>query len=120
MLGDLPRDSFRIFSGVQPLPAHFVAHVAQVHADPGTPDVAELVGELAARTSSGYLFGGLAAARTRTLHLADQVLVGGLSGVVFDASVRLVSRVTQGCQPVGPARRITRVERNEPRGGDAG
>ena len=36
----------------------------------------------------------------------------GLSGVAFDASVRLVSRVTQGCQPVGPARRITRVERN--------
>ena len=112
MLGDLPRESFRVFSGVQPLPAGFSSHAAQVHADPGTPDMTELVGELASRTSSGYLFGGLAAARTRTLHIADGVFVGGLSGVAFDASVRLVSRVTQGCQPVGPARRITRVERN--------
>lgn len=112
MLGDPPRESFRVFSGVQPLPAGFAAHAAQVHADPGTPEMSELVGELAARTASGYLFGGLAAARTRTLHLADGVFAGGLSGVAFDASVRLVSRVTQGCQPVGPARRITRVERN--------
>nr|WP_297353478.1 FIST N-terminal domain-containing protein [uncultured Caldimonas sp.] len=112
MLGDLPRESFRVFSGVQPLPAGFSSHAAQVHADPGTPDMTELVGELASRTSSGYLFGGLAAARTRTLHIADGVFVGGLSGVAFDASVQLVSRVTQGCQPVGPARRITRVERN--------
>lgn len=112
MLGDPPRDSFRVFSGVRPLPPQFAAHAAQVHADPGTPDMADLIGELAARTASGYLFGGLAAARTRALHVADQVYAGGLSGVAFDASVPLISRVTQGCRPVGPARRITRVERN--------
>ncbi|MCM5681636.1 FIST C-terminal domain-containing protein [Schlegelella sp. S2-27] len=112
MLGDPPRDSFRVFSGVRPLPQQFAAHAAQVHADPGTPDMDDLVGELAARTASGYLFGGLAAARTRTLHVADEVFTGGLSGVAFDASVPLISRVTQGCRPVGPARRITRVERN--------
>ena len=65
-----------------------------------------------ARTSSGYLFGGLAASRTRSCQIADGVCEGGLSGVAFTRDVALVSRVTQGCQPVGPRRRITAAERN--------
>ncbi len=111
MLAELPRERFRVYSGAQPL-GNFAAHTAQVHADPATPELAELVGDLAERTATGYLFGGLASARNRTLHIADAVLEGGLSGVAFDAGVALVSRVTQGCQPVGPARRITAAENN--------
>ena len=111
MLTDLPREHFRVFSGRRPL-AWPQAHAALVHADPATPDLAELVAELARRTRTGYLFGGLASARTRTVHLADGVFEGGLSGVAFDASLALVSRVTQGCQPIGPGRRVTEAERN--------
>jgi len=40
------------------------------------------------------------------------VLSGGLSGVAFDRDVALVSRVTQGCQPVGPTREVTAADRN--------
>lgn len=122
MLADLPRQSFRIFSGVRPLPGEtleFDAATAQVHADPGTAELGELVGELAARTASGYLFGGLASARdsgggtpARCLHIADGIFEGGLSGVAFTQDVALISRVTQGCQPVGPVRHITSAERN--------
>ena len=112
MLADLPREHFRLFSGQKPLGGSFAAHVAQVHADPRTPELAELLADLAERTRTGYLFGGLASARTRTLHIADAVLEGGLSGVAFDAAVPLVSRVTQGCQPVGPARLITSANGN--------
>ncbi len=117
MLADLPRESFRVFSGAQPLPAAsasaargFVAHSALVHADPSTPELDELIADLAARTASGYLFGGLASARTRVLHIADDVLEGGLSGVAFAADVTLASRVTQGCQPIGPTSEITAAE----------
>jgi len=85
---------------------------ALVHADPATPELGELIAELSDRVASGYLFGGLASSRAGTLHLADGVWQGGLSGVAFGADVALVSRVTQGCQPVGPVRRITEVERN--------
>jgi len=35
-----------------------------------------------------------------------------LSGVAFGREVALLSRVTQGCQPIGPVRRITQSERN--------
>ena len=54
------------------------------------------------RTASGYLFGGLASSRGEAMHLADGVWRGGLSGVAFARDVALVSRVTQGCQPLGP------------------
>ena len=120
MLADLPREQFRLFSGVQPLAAGdgFAPATAQVHADPATADLAELIDELAGRTSHGYLFGGLASAQdvagsaSPCLHIADGVFEGGLSGVAFSAEVALVSRVSQGCQPVGPSRRITSAERN--------
>ncbi|MFO1335781.1 MAG: FIST C-terminal domain-containing protein [Piscinibacter sp.] len=109
MLAELSTADFRVFSGARPLGpvGRFAAHTAQVHADPATPDLAELVADMAERTATGYLFGGLAAARTRTLHIADGVLQGGLSGVAFSSEVALVSRVTQGCQPVGRTRRIS-------------
>ena len=37
---------------------------------------------------------------------------GGLSGVAFGAGIALVSRVTQGCQPVAAQRVITAAEAN--------
>src|SRR3989442_1560524 len=115
MVAPLPRESFRLFSGLQPLPAAssgFVAHTALVHAEGSTPDLQELLHELSTRTATGYLFGGLSSARNRTIHMADGVFTGGLSGVAFGPEVGLISRVTQGCQPIGPSRNITKAERN--------
>ena len=115
MLSDVPRDQFCVFSGARPLnqaPAGFEAHTAQVHADGRTEGLGELITEMSERTATGYLFGGLASSRTQPLHLADGVFEGGLSGVAFGPQVTLVSRVTQGCQPVGPVRRVTEAERN--------
>ena len=111
MLAALPCESFRVFSGSQPL-GGFAAHTAQVHADPSSAELPTLIHELAARTATGYLFGGLASSRAQAPHIADGVFEGGVSGVAFASGVALVSRVTQGCQPVGPTRRVTRAERN--------
>jgi small ligand-binding sensory domain FIST len=111
MLCQLPRTQFRVYSGLHPL-TEFAAHAAQVHADPGTAELADLIGEMSERTTSGYLFGGLASARSHALHIADGVFEGGLSGVAYSPQVRLISRVTQGCQPIGPVRRITAASRN--------
>ncbi len=125
MLCDLPADQYRVFSGVAPLGAGFDAATALVHVDPATPDVSELVQEMAARTTSGYLFGGLSASRTRTVQFAAAgdgnirgqgaaggVFSGGLSGVAFGPGVQLVSRVTQGCQPVSGFRTVTEADQN--------
>lgn len=120
MLCDLTPAQYRVFSGVSPLPTAW-ADAALVHADPHTPDLAELIEEMAARTRQGYLFGGLSASRTRNVQFAVRsedaqsgvqggVLEGGLSGVAFSPEVALLSRVTQGCQPVSPEREITQAE----------
>jgi small ligand-binding sensory domain FIST len=121
MLCDLTPEQYRVFSGVSPLPAGW-ADAALVHADPHTPDLAELIGEMAERTQQGYLFGGLSASRTRSVQFAVRaedaggaqahggVFEGGLSGVAFSPDVALLSRVTQGCQPVASEREITEAE----------
>ncbi|CAG2156502.1 hypothetical protein LMG31506_05722 [Cupriavidus yeoncheonensis] len=115
MAAPLPRDAFRLFSGRQPLPAAssgFTPHAALVHAEGSTPDLQDLLHELSERIATGYLFGGLSSARNRTLQMADGIYSGGLSGVLFGPRVGLISRVTQGCQPIGPARTVTRADRN--------
>ena len=109
MLCDLPEGSFEVFSGARPLSGQ-AAHTALVHADPQTPDLAELVDELSQRVDTGYLFGGAVSARNGGAQVAEGWWQGGLSGVGFGPQVRLVSRVTQGCQPVGPERVVTAAE----------
>jgi small ligand-binding sensory domain FIST len=111
MLTSVPSARFRVFSGAQRLEAPSM-NTALVHADAQAPDLADLLDDLADRTDSGYLFGGLSSSRTRTVQIADGVFEGGLSGVAFTRDVGVVSRVTQGCQPVGPTRRVTECDRN--------
>ncbi len=111
MVSTLPPGRFRIFSGAKPL-GQIDPATALVHADARAHELAELLDDLAARTSSGYLFGGVAASRTRSCQIAEGVYEGGLSGVAFTRDVGIVSRITQGCQPIGPQRQITGCERN--------
>jgi small ligand-binding sensory domain FIST len=121
----LPTDQYRVFSGVAPLGLGFEAHTALIHADANTPDLGELIVEMAQRTGSGYLFGGLSSSRRNALQFAvggdgnisghgaaSGVFQGGLSGVAFGAGVHLVSRVTQGCLPLSGAHRVTAAEHN--------
>ena len=131
MLCDLSPDQYRVFSGVSPLAASghssdgFEAHTALVHADGRTPELPELIGEIAQRTASGYVFGGVAGSRSQDVqfaassagHLRGQgaasgVFVGGLSGVAFGPDVQVISRVTQGARPVGQERVITEIDGN--------
>ena len=125
MLCELPPDQYRVFSCVAPLGLGFEAHTALIHADGNTPDLAELIQEMALRTGSGYLFGGLSASRTQSVQFAvggngnlsghgaaSGVFSGGLSGVAFGEGVAMVSRVTQGCQPVSKTRIVTACDAN--------
>ncbi len=125
MLCELPTDQYRVFSGVAPLGLGFAAHTALVHADAQTPELPELITELADRTEAGYVFGGLSSSRGRALQFAisgngnvsgqgaaSGVFGGGLSGVAFGPDVALVSRVTQGCLPLARAHRVTAADLN--------
>lgn len=125
MLCELSPTAYRVFSGAAPFDPGFAAHTALVHADGEVGDLSELIADLAQRTRSGYVFGGLTASRVDSVQFAlsgtrglaqieplGGVFEGGLSGVAFGAEVGLVSRVTQGCLPVAKPRTVTQVERN--------
>lgn len=120
LLCDLPAAHFRVFSGLAPLPAPaasgWQARTALVHAEPQTPELAELLAELAERTSDGFLFGGLASARGDAPQFAvhgdaaDGCFVGGLSGVAFAPEVACMTRLSQGCQPMSAVHTLTHVD----------
>ncbi|WP_293660472.1 FIST N-terminal domain-containing protein [Rhodoferax sp. OV413] len=125
MLLELPSHQYRVFSGISPLGLGFEAHTALVHADGQTFDLPELICEMADRTQSGYLFGGLSSSRWQSVQFAvaadgnlsghgsaSGVLSGGLSGVAFAEGVALISRVTQGCSPVSKTHTITEADHN--------
>lgn len=107
MLADLPRNSFRVFSGRQPAPQERW-HAALVHADPDTPDLAELVADAAMRADTGHQFGAIVGSGDAPAsQVADGILSGGLSGVLFDERVPLLTRVTQGCAALAGEHRIS-------------
>ncbi len=129
MLCELPPDQYRVFSGVAPLASGagmgFEPHTALVHADADMPELGEMVNEMAGRMGSGYVFGGLSSGRSQAVQFAlagngnvkgqggaRGVFSGGMCGVAFGEGVGIVSRVTQGCQPITPMREITTTQGN--------
>ena len=127
MLLDIPAAHYRVYSGVAPLAlsgaeAGFDAHSALVHSSIDQPDLAELLLELSERTSSGNLFGALSdeqgaqiACRAEDMpQLRSGAAVGvfhaGFSGVAFDSDVACISRLAQGCSPLGVGMEITEAK----------
>lgn len=123
MIAELPEDSFRIFPSMLKDLDEFTARngdwiashrpfLGLVHADPSNPLTEALIKQLAVRTSSGFLVGGLASSRGSVHLYADGLTQGGLSGVLFSDEVGVVTRLSQGCSPIGPQRIISEAQRN--------
>jgi len=122
MLANFAPGTFNVFSGAQRPPTlgtrtdagADAAFTALVHADPQSPDLQELLVDMGNKVASGYLFGGISNGRGRQIQIADRVLSGGLSGVVFSSDVRLVSRVSQGIHrmPLATRHKVTRSTNN--------
>ncbi len=117
MVGDFPPGSYQVFPPVgenvsafrEGLAGWRYAHspyLALVHGDPATPGVQETVEHLAGEMDTGFLVGGLASSRSDAPVVANGVATGGVSGVVFSDQVGVVTRLSQGCTPIGPVRRV--------------
>jgi len=88
------------------------ANFAVLHADPGSRALTSLVREIAGRTASGFVVGGVSSSRGRAPQYADGVSEGGVSGVLFSEEVTVATRLTQGCAPIGPRHRVTDAQQN--------
>ena len=86
--------------------------LAVVHGDPTNQELPLLIEALSDATG-GFLVGGLSASRGSHTQFADEIVDSGLSGVMISpAAVPLVTGLTQGCSPIGPAHEITEAEQN--------
>ncbi|AFL76161.1 FIST signal transduction protein [Thiocystis violascens] len=123
MLGEFPADAFRVFPNLsQDFGAFDVSdrdwiqthppYLGLVHGDPANEDIESLIRQLAQRTTSGFLVGGLTSSRGSAVGIANTLNEGGLSGVLFSERVALMTRLSQGCSPIGPHRTITEAQRN--------
>jgi small ligand-binding sensory domain FIST len=123
MLASVPEDSFRILPfydrSADHLPSSWdpwlqtsASHLAVIHADPGNNHVPQLIEQLYAKLPGGYLVGGISSSHGRHPQIADELLEGGLSGVVFNDRVRLVTALSQGCTPIANKHTITGCEHN--------
>lgn len=116
LLGEFAAGSTRVFSGRRRPPGAaeqsasgaVAAHTALVHADPHTTDLAELIVDMASKTASGSVFGGIASGASDALpQLAGDLVSGGLSGAMFGADVPMLTRVTQGCSALAAEHTIS-------------
>jgi small ligand-binding sensory domain FIST len=101
---------FTVFSGRDRVRGE--PHFAVVHADPAAPDVPDLVADMSAKVTSGFIVGGLSSSRSHTVQIANAVLSGGLSGAVLDSDVAVATRLTQGCVPFPGRFRVTECAQN--------
>ena len=82
-----------------------------VHGDPRNPLTPSIVAELAEATGS-FLVGGLTSSRVGFPQIAERVVEGGVSGVLFAGEVAVATGLSQGCSPIGPMRTVTDGEAN--------
>lgn len=105
LAGTLPEGSFQPFhclaaSDIQARPGLAIAH-----GDPRSPGLTALVAALAQQV--GFVIGGLVSASGPPAQLADSVVAGGLAGLLLGPEIEVVSGLTQGCSPIGPAHVVT-------------
>ncbi|MAT64551.1 MAG: histidine kinase [Gammaproteobacteria bacterium] len=123
MVGALGPEDYRILPTLQSLEmneldalddwlAGSAAHLGIVHGDPRNAAGPELIERLAARLPGGFLVGGLSSSRDQEPQIANRIVQGSLSGVVFSDRVRVVTGLSQGCTPIAGKHEITECERN--------
>jgi small ligand-binding sensory domain FIST len=123
MIGDFPANSFRVLPfynrAADHLPGSWEdwlqsspAHLAVIHGDPTNSNLPQLLGQLYDELPGGYLVGGLSSSHGAHPQLADDLLEGGLSGVIFNDQVAVATALSQGCTPIAEIRTITDCDKN--------
>ena len=83
-----------------------------LHCDPGNMQVPSLISALAQNIPNAFFVGGLSSSADINVQVADTVVSGGISGVLFSSDVPVATGHTQGCTPFSPRHVITACERN--------
>jgi small ligand-binding sensory domain FIST len=83
-----------------------------IHADPRNPHIPDLIYQFSEKLGEGFLVGGLTSSRQQYVHIANEIVAGGLSGVLFSSAIPVATRLTQGCSILGKRHYITEASHN--------
>lgn len=116
MLAEFPAGSFTVFNHAED--THHLQDAgsvdglrfALVHGDPRNGQLPALIDTLPQQLGNGYLCGGLTSADSHYYQIADGIVEGSLSGVVFNDQVEVVTGLSQGCSPLGPMHTLTEAD----------
>ena len=121
MIGSFPIDTFRVIpalttdvtdADLDSWRKQQQACFALLHGDPDNPRIFESLNRLTSNTSTSFLNGGLSSSNNQNYQIADRVISGELSGILFNEQVEVLTDHTQGCSPIGPIHALTKSERN--------
>lgn len=122
MVGALPEGAFLPFAALTaeveaPPPAlrNWVAEhrpsFGLVHGDPGNRETPAIVAALSDDYDL-YLAGGLTSSRQANLAVADQITGDGVSGVLFEPGIEVLTGLSQGCVPLAAPHQVTEAVDN--------
>jgi len=93
-------------------PRKFLTNFGVIHGDPLNPQTQELIEALQQQLENGFLVGGLTSSHGNHYQVADTVVTGGISGVLFSENIGVITNLSQGCSPVGKKHSLTRTKQN--------
>jgi small ligand-binding sensory domain FIST len=93
-------------------PREFAINFGVVHGDPLNPDTQDMIEDLQQQLENGFIVGGLTSARGDHFQIADDVITGGISGVLFSENIGVITNLSQGCSPVGDKHVISKAQDN--------
>ncbi len=115
MLAEFPDGSFTVFNYAED--THHLqdknsqgVRFALVHGDPRNGQLPALIDKLPQQLGNGYLCGGLTSADGHYYQIADEIVEGSLSGVIFSDQIEVVTGLSQGCSPLGPVHTLTEAD----------
>ncbi len=122
LLLDLPKGSFKIFSGDENTGSKIretekswleqaYMPLAITHADPRQPTTPQAIENLAQETNS-YLIGGLTAASGGSPHVSDQSGKAVSGALVSPEMCEVLTGLSQGCSPISEIYTITKSQKN--------
>jgi small ligand-binding sensory domain FIST len=93
-------------------PHKFITNFGVIHGDPLNPQTQNLIQALQQQLDNGFIVGGLTSSRADHYQISDDVISGGISGVLFSENIGVITNLSQGCSPVGEKHGITKAQEN--------
>ena len=93
-------------------PRKFATNFGVLHGDPFNEQTQNLIEDIQQQIDNGFIVGGLTSSRDKHYQVSNDIVSGGISGVLFSENVSVLTNLSQGCRPVGEKHSITKAQEN--------